>query len=194
VDNKLIVALSAIALRQAQATVATEQAVHHLLGYVAMYPNDGIVYRASKMILCAHADAGYLNETRSRSQAGAHIFLSEDDPYPRYNGAILSIAQIIKFVMASASKAELAAIFITAREMIPHRQTLIDMLCTNPRERLRLTLLCTLLLVLIRRKNAIIPMDVLNGSIGCIIQPLLKTLFAHKSLTCSQGHLVLNPN
>ena len=70
----------------------------------------------------------------------------------------------------------------------------ILMLGTNPRERLRLTLLSTLLLVLIRRKNAIIPMDVLQCSIGCIIQPLLKTLFAHKSLTSSQGHLVLNPN
>ena len=80
VDNKLLVALSAISLRQAQATVATEQAVHHLLVYVATYPNNGIVYRASNMILCAHADAGYLNKSRSRSLAGAHIFLSEDDP------------------------------------------------------------------------------------------------------------------
>jgi hypothetical protein len=29
--------------------------------------------------------------------------------------------------MASAAKAELAALFIVAREMVPHRQTLIDM-------------------------------------------------------------------
>ncbi len=125
-DNKLLVAISAISSRQAQATVATDQAVHYLLDYVATYPNDGIVHRASNMILCAHADAGYLNESKSRSRAGAHIYLSEDDPYPRYNGAILSIAQIIKFVMALAFEAELAALFITAREMIPQRQTLIE--------------------------------------------------------------------
>ena len=74
--------------------------MHYLLDYVATYPNDGIIYRASNMILCAHADAGYLNKTKACSRAGAHIFLSEDDPYPRFNGAILSIAQIIKFVMA----------------------------------------------------------------------------------------------
>jgi hypothetical protein len=43
VDNKLLVALSAIAARQACATVATEQAVHLLLDYVATYPADGIV-------------------------------------------------------------------------------------------------------------------------------------------------------
>jgi hypothetical protein len=40
---------------------------------------------------------------------------------------VLSIAQITKFVMASAAEAELAALFITAREMIPHRQTLTNM-------------------------------------------------------------------
>jgi hypothetical protein len=133
VDNKLLVALSAIAARQAKATIATEQAVHLLLDYVATYPNDGIVYRASDMILCAHADAGFLNETQARSRAGAHIFLSEDVPFPRFNGAILSIAQIIKFVMASAAESELAALFITAREMIPHRQTLIDMGWPQPK-------------------------------------------------------------
>ena len=82
VDNKLLVALSAIASRQAQATVATEQAVHLLLDYVATYPSDGIVYRASDMILCAHADAGFLNETNARSRAGAHIFLLENNPFP----------------------------------------------------------------------------------------------------------------
>ena len=132
-DNKLLVAISAISSRQAQATVTTEQAVHFLLDYVATYPNDGIVYQASNMILCAHADAGYLNESRSRSRAGAHIYHSEDEPYQRYNKAILSIAQIIKFVMASASEAELAALFITAREMIPQRQTLIGMGWPQPK-------------------------------------------------------------
>ncbi len=87
---------------------------------------DGIVYQSSNMILCAHADAGFLNETNSRSCAGAHIYLSENDPFPLFNGAVLSIAQIIKFVMASAAKVELAALFVTARKMIPHRQTLIN--------------------------------------------------------------------
>jgi hypothetical protein len=85
------------------------------------------------MILCAHSDAGFLNELQPWSQAGAHIFLLEDVPYPRFNGAVLSIAQIIKFVMASAAKSELAALFITAREMIPHCQTLIDMGWPQPK-------------------------------------------------------------
>jgi hypothetical protein len=133
VDNKLLVALSAIAACQSYAIVATEQAVHLLLDYVATYPADGIVYRCSDMVLCAHAYAGFLNESNSRSRAGAHIFLSENDPFPRFNGAILSIAQIIKFVMASAAESELAALFVTAHEMIPHRQTLIAMGWPQPK-------------------------------------------------------------
>jgi hypothetical protein len=121
------VVLSAIAARQANATVVTEQAVNLLLDYVATYPNDGIVYRASNMILCAHADAGFLNKTNSHSRAGAHIYLSENNPFLRFSGAILSIAQKIKFVMALAAKSKLAALFTTTRKMIPHCQTLIAM-------------------------------------------------------------------
>jgi hypothetical protein len=133
VDNKLLVALSAIASRQAQATVATEKAVHLLLDYVATFPNDGIAHRARNMILCAHTDASFLNESRSRSRAGAHILLSENDPFLRFNGAILFIAHIIKFIMASASEAKLAALSIRAQEMIPHGQTLIDMGWPQPK-------------------------------------------------------------
>jgi hypothetical protein len=44
VDNKLLVALSAIRAYQAHAIIATEQAVILLLDCVATYPSDGIVY------------------------------------------------------------------------------------------------------------------------------------------------------
>ncbi len=109
-----------------------EQLVGTLLNYVATYPNEDIVYRASDMVLCAHADAGYLNKTQSCSRAEAHIFLLEGNPLPCFNSAVLTIATIIKFVMTSAAEAELAALFIAARKMVPHRQTLIDMRWLQP--------------------------------------------------------------
>ena len=86
---------------------------------MATYPNDGTTYRASAIVLAAHSDASFL--------AGAHIFLSEDDPFPRNNGPTLTISSIIKFVMASAAKAGLAALYTTAREMIPLRNALDKM-------------------------------------------------------------------
>ena len=72
-------------------------------------------------------DASYLNKTKSHGRAGAHIYLSEDDQIPCLNDAVSTVATIIKFVMASAAEAELAALFIAARKMVPHRQTLINM-------------------------------------------------------------------
>ena len=79
------------------------------------------------MILAAHTDAGFLNKSRARSRAGAHIFLSENEPKPILNGSVLTIAQIIKTVMDSASDAEMEALYITAKKMTPLRHTLIKM-------------------------------------------------------------------
>ena len=58
VNKKLLVALSAIVSQQASATDNTASAIEQLLDYVATYPNDGILFRKSNMILAAHADAG----------------------------------------------------------------------------------------------------------------------------------------
>ena len=79
------------------------------------------------MFLSTHLDASFLTEPGSCSHAGAHIFLSKDDPVPCTNGPILTISQAIKFVMASAAKAELAALYLTAHEMIPLCNALKEM-------------------------------------------------------------------
>ena len=44
------------------------------------------------MRLAAHSDAAYLNVSKVQSCAGSHIFLSEDESKPRYNGHILNIS------------------------------------------------------------------------------------------------------
>ena len=95
VNNTLIVALSAIGSQQTSATDNTAAAVEQLLDYVATYPNDGILFRKSDMILAAHAYAVFLNKSRARSRSGAYIFLSENEPKPKINEPILTIAQIM---------------------------------------------------------------------------------------------------
>jgi hypothetical protein len=137
VDNKLLATLSAISAQQAKATENTAKAVNQLLDYVATYPSDGITYRASNMVLAAHADASYLTEPNSRSRAGAHILLTEDDPIPRQNGPVLTLSQIVKYVMASAAEAELAALYHTAHEMVPLRNALDEMGWPQPRSPLQ---------------------------------------------------------
>ena len=61
---------------------------------MATYPANGITFCASDIVLLAHSDAMYLNVSRARSRAGAHIMLLEDVPVPSYNGPVLTVAQI----------------------------------------------------------------------------------------------------
>ena len=112
VDNKLLVALGDLASTQAAATELTKTDLGQLLDYLSTYPDDGILYRSSAMILSAHSDAAYLNVPRARSLACAHIMLSENTPVPSLNGPVLTIAQIIKNVMSSAAEAELSGLFV----------------------------------------------------------------------------------
>ena len=67
VNNKLLVTLNSIGTQQAEATYATNEAVNQILVYLATYPNDGIVYQASDMILAAHSEAGFHNKSKGRS-------------------------------------------------------------------------------------------------------------------------------
>ena len=106
-DNKLLVLLSVIGSQKSATTEDTATAIIQLLDYVATYQNDDIIYLSIKMVLADHADAGFHNKSKGRSRAGAHIFLSDNKPGPRWNGPVLTIVQIIKFVMTSAAKAEL---------------------------------------------------------------------------------------
>ena len=93
VDNKLLVGLSAIGAQQASDTQRTSAAIDQILDYYATYPADGIIYRSSDMVLCAHSDARFHNESKGRSRAGAHIFLSENDVMPRWNGPVLTLVK-----------------------------------------------------------------------------------------------------
>ena len=59
VNNTLLLTLSAIGSQQAAAIEDTSAAIEQLLDYVATYPNNGILFRKTDMILAAHADEGF---------------------------------------------------------------------------------------------------------------------------------------
>ena len=115
VDNKLLMNLSAIGAHQAEASKNTLAEVNKLLSYIATYPSNVITYKGCNMILAAQFDASFLSNPKALSRAGVHIFVSKYDPISRPNRPILSIAWVIKLVMASAAEAELAGLFITVQ-------------------------------------------------------------------------------
>ncbi|KAL7551824.1 hypothetical protein ACHAWF_015016 [Thalassiosira exigua] len=127
VDCTMLVALSAIASEQANPTTATMAKVKQFLDYAASQEEAVLTYHASDMVLAAHSDASYLSERKSRSRAGGHFYCSNDEEFPPNNGAVLTVAQIIKAVMSSAAEAEVGALYINAREAIPARHALEKM-------------------------------------------------------------------
>ena len=110
INNIILVGISMIGDQEAAATEKTAAALDQLLDHVATYPDYGIIYWASDIILAAHSDTGLNNDSKERNHAGAHIFLSKDEPTSKWNGAVLTISQIIKFVMSSAAEANLGAL------------------------------------------------------------------------------------
>ena len=55
------------------------------------------------------------------------FFFPENEPEPKWNGPVLTVAQIIKFIMSSAAEAEMGALYVTAKELVPIRLTLTEM-------------------------------------------------------------------
>ena len=139
VDLTMLTALGSIATQQDNPTERTMQKVKQFLDYAATHPDAIITYRASNRVLVGHSDASYLSETKARSRAGGHFFMSNDSTDPPNNGAVLTIAQIIKNVMSSAAEAELGALFINCREAVPARHTLEEMGHKQPQRRCKLT-------------------------------------------------------
>jgi hypothetical protein len=127
VDNTILPTLSAIATEQANLTEKTMETIKQLLDYCTTQEEVVISYKASKMILAVHSDAGYCNGKKLQSQAGGHFFLTNNNEHPLNNSAILTITTMIKAVMTSAAEAELGAIYLNAKEVVCIQQILTKM-------------------------------------------------------------------
>ena len=121
VDCTMLAALGSLATQQAKPTENTMEKVKQFLDYASSHQDAMVTYRASDMALAVHSDASYLSERK------AIIFMSENDTFPTNNGAVHTVAQIIKAVMSSAAEAELGALYINSREAVPIRHLLEEM-------------------------------------------------------------------
>ncbi len=130
VDSTLLVALSDLSSAQANGTEATKLAATQLLDYCATHSEASIRYCASEMALQIHSDASYLSVPKGRSRAGGHIYLGSASTSAKpmlNNGAVLTISGILKHVMSSAAEAEVAGLFVNAKEGEILRTTLNEM-------------------------------------------------------------------
>ena len=130
IDTTLPVTLSTIASKQAKATKLTVLQTTQLLDYMATHPDATLRYYASDMVLHIHSDGSYLSVDEARSRAGGHFFLANKPTLNRpvlNNGAILTVASIIKVVLASAAECELGSLFFNCKEGTVLRHTLHEL-------------------------------------------------------------------
>jgi hypothetical protein len=112
VDYSLLEGVTRLAMTQAQPTADTMMRIEHILDYLERYPQNGIIFEASDMILTSHADASYQSLPGSRSKlGGVHYFANKDDPPSVNNGLINTQSAVIKVVCSGASEAEYAALY-----------------------------------------------------------------------------------
>jgi hypothetical protein len=100
VDPTMLVALGSLAVEQANPSDRTMHKCLQFLDYAASQEDAVITYRKSDMVLAIHSDASYLSEPKARSRAGGHFFMSENVVDPPDNGAVHTVAKIIKAVMS----------------------------------------------------------------------------------------------
>ena len=135
VDHTMLVSLNAIATEQAHANTITMGDIVWLLNYAVTHPVATFHYHASDMILHIASDVSYICEERACSQAVGHLSLADrlvnnvnkPPTLPTNNGAIHTLCQLIKTVMSSASKAEICATFINAKDALPIHTTLKEL-------------------------------------------------------------------
>jgi hypothetical protein len=105
-----------------------------LLNYCATNPDAELLYRASDMVLMNDSDADYLVAPEAKSRAGGHTYFGNRPNNPRQiiNGAIYALTKLIKNVMSSAAEAEVAGLFMNAKELLPMRTSLDELGHTQP--------------------------------------------------------------
>ena len=87
------------------------------------------------MVLNIHSDASYLSESKARSRACGQCFpgwVPKDEEPIKLNGAIFTLCNILKWVVASAAEAELGALFLNCTRGKIMRIILVEMGHTHP--------------------------------------------------------------
>ena len=108
----------------------------HFFEYCHWNPDAVKLYKASNIIIFVDSDASYLIAPGSKSCASGFFYLGNKDE-SIINGLILYLTTTTKNFMASAAKAEIAALFLNARLAIPLHIALVKMGHPQPATRIK---------------------------------------------------------
>ena len=117
-DITLLVALNTLSQNQTTHTTRTKQLCTHLLNYCAKYPDVGLRYHATKMILHIDFDASYLIVPEAKSRVADYFWL-QNKSCTKINTSFLVECRTLKHVVISAAEYETAGVFYNAKTAIP---------------------------------------------------------------------------
>ena len=129
--------LSSIKVRQSKATEKLEEVVKHFLDCCATHPNAGMKFIASNLMASLRSDVPYLCEPNSKSRTEGHFYLSKYKDIILNNRTVMTLSNIIKQVLSSASEAQTAAIFYKCKTALLHRVSFEEI--SHPRPKTAVT-------------------------------------------------------
>jgi hypothetical protein len=117
VDPTMNVALSTLASQQMCGTKLTEHDSNKFLNNCATHSDASIRYQASDMILKVHSEASYNSKPKAHSRVGGHFYMgNRDSTSEEKQGTVLASTAIMNAVLASASEAEIGALYENTRK------------------------------------------------------------------------------
>jgi hypothetical protein len=122
--------LSTIASEQTKGTERTLEKAYQVLDYLATHPDATVKFHELDMVMNIHSDASYLSKPNALSRACGHFFMGSlptDEKSIKLNGTFHTLCLILRFVVASATKAELGALFLNCQEGMTFKSTLENM-------------------------------------------------------------------
>jgi hypothetical protein len=97
--------LNDIATEHTNVMKKTQAAKNQMIDYFTTHPDATIRYQASDMILYIHSDSPYIIVSNAQSHLSVLFFLENKPPKQEtINESILSVAAVIKNVVASAAE------------------------------------------------------------------------------------------
>ena len=83
VDSTILPALSAVATKQANPSKKMRATIKQLLDYCATQDKAVLAYKASKMILAVHRDAGYCDKKIAKPSGGTYFPIQQQQNPPQ---------------------------------------------------------------------------------------------------------------
>jgi hypothetical protein len=108
-----------------------------LLDNLAYHADPKVCFHTSNMVMIIHSEALYLSKGNAHSQIAGIFFMGwmpQDDTPIRINGTFHISTNVIRFVVASAAKAELGVLFHNCQIGIIFHSILEDMGHKQPKK------------------------------------------------------------